>query len=211
MTTAFAELAFTPAVLALQERYGSRDAYAPLLDSSADPGNRIGQKEAAYIKAGDGFYQSTVSETGWPYVQFKGGPRGFLKVINESTIAYADFSGNRQYISAGNLSQNNRVAIILTDYVNSRRLKIWGTAKLVDIAEAPELVEQLLDTSYHASPERAVVISIDAMSWNCPQHLPQRFTLENLEEQLAPMRKEITQLRAENEQLKSRFSKTNAK
>ena len=202
MVTAFAKLTFTPAVLELQQRFGSRRAYAPLLEEQADPGNRVGPAEAAFIAARDGFYQSTISETGWPYVQFKGGPRGFLKVIDDQSLAYADFTGNRQYLSAGNLTTNNKLAMILVDYPNRRRLKIWGTASLLAFEDEPNLIAKLHDPEYAAAPERAVVIKIDAMSWNCPQHLPERYTMDELKEQLNPVFQEIAALRAENSQLK---------
>ncbi len=181
MARAFAEIAFTPAVRAAQQRQGSAAAYARMLAPEADPANLLGPEETAFIAARDGFYQATVSETGWPYVQFRGGPAGFLKLVNDQTIAYADFRGNRQYISTGNLNSDNRVSLILMDYPNQRRLKIWGRAKLVELADDPAMIEQLHDSSYKAKPERAVVITVEAFDWNCPQHIPQRFTLEELE------------------------------
>lgn len=209
MTSAFAKMTFTPAVLELQERYGSRQAYSNLLDENADPGNQAGPVEASFISARDGFYQSTISDNGWPYVQFKGGPRGFLKVIDEQTIAYADFSGNRQYLSAGNLTTNNRVTLILVDYPNKRRLKIWGRAKLLDMDEDPKLIDSLNDDTYDAKVERAVVITLEALSWNCPQHLPQRFTVEELNQQLVPIFSELERLKAENKKLQAEIDKRN--
>ena len=206
MANTFAKIAFTPAVLEFQERYGSRRAYSSLLDESTEPGNTIGEIESAFISARDGFYQSTISENGWPYVQFKGGPRGFLKVINSQTIAYADFSGNKQYLSVGNLSTNDRVTLILVDYPNKRRVKIWGRAKLVNLDEDPTLIASLHDNAYHAKPERAVVITIEALSWNCPQHLPQRFTVEELQQQLTPIFIENKKLKAENASLLAKLN-----
>ena len=166
----------------------------------------LGPGEAAFITERDGFYQATVSETGWPYVQFRGGPAGFLKVLGEKTIAYADFRGNRQYISTGNLSGNDRVSLILMDYPNQRRLKIWGRARLVDAAEDPELVAALHDETYRARPERAVVITVEALDWNCPQHIPRRFTIDEFEEQFTTLREEIIRLRDENQRLKADFA-----
>ena len=180
MARAFAEIAFTPNVRAVQDAQGSAKAYTKFLAPEAEGGDRLSEIEAKFIKARDGFYQSTVSETGWPYVQFRGGPVGFVHVLDDETIAYADFRGNRQYVSVGNLSTNDRISLILVDYPNRRRLKIWGRARIVDRETAPDLVARLHDESYRARPERAVVITIEAFDWNCPQHIPQRFTLEEL-------------------------------
>ena len=203
MARAFAEIAFTPAVLAAQEKQGSARNYAKFLTPEADAGDRLTETEAAFIAARDGFFQATVSETGWPYVQFRGGPAGFLKVLDEKTIAYADFRGNRQYLSVGNLSQDDRVSLILVDYPNRRRLKIWGRARVVDRETDPDLVARLFDDGYRARPERAVVITVEAFDWNCPQHIPQRFTVEEFEQALMPLREELERLRAENDRLKA--------
>ncbi len=204
MTRAFAEITFTPSVLSTQEQNGSAANYANFLDPDADRGDRIGPVEAEFISHRDGFYQATVSKSGWPYVQFRGGPNGFLKVLDDQTIAYADFRGNRQYLSTGNLADNDRISLILMDYPNRRRLKIWGRAKLVDAKDDVKLINELREPGYRGLPERAVVITIEALDWNCPQHIPQRMTLEELETYLGPMREEIAQLGMENEELKSR-------
>ena len=202
MSRPFAEISFTPSVLATQAKYGSADSYAKFLDP-AEPGpDRIGPNEVEFIAARDGFYQATVSETGWPYVQFRGGPVGFLKVLDGRRIAYADFRGNRQYLSTGNLSANDRVSLILMDYPNRRRLKIWGRATLLDASENPSVMAKLHDPSYRGRPERAVQISVEAFDWNCPQHIPQRLTLDELDSHLQPVRDEIAMLRAENERLR---------
>ncbi len=198
MARAFAEIAFTSEVLAEQARQGSANGYAKFLTAEAAPGDAVGPAEADFITRRDGFYQASVTETGWPYVQFRGGPVGFLKVLDSKTIAYADFRGNRQYLSVGNLRGDDRVAMILVDYPNRRRLKVWGHAKIVDIKDDPALVARLHDPDYRAKPERAVVITVAALDWNCPQHLPQRLTLEELEPILTPLREELQQLRAEN-------------
>jgi predicted pyridoxine 5'-phosphate oxidase superfamily flavin-nucleotide-binding protein len=203
MSRAFADLTFTPAVLAIQKQQGSAAGYANFLEPEADAGNEIGPAEAEFIATMDGFFQATVSENEWPYVQFRGGPKGFLKVIDEKTIAYADFRGNRQYLSVGNLTENDRISLILIDYPNRRRLKIWGRAKLVQISDNAEFVKKLQTPGYRGLPERAVTITIEAMDWNCPQHIPQRMTREEFEPYLEPMRAELEQLRAENEKLKS--------
>ena len=202
MSRAFADIAFTPSVRAIQEQQGSAAGYAKFLEPEADRGDRIGPAEAEFISQRDGFYQATVSDTGWPYVQFRGGPRGFLKVLDDQTIAYADLRGNRQYLSAGNLADNDRISLILMDYPNRRRLKVWGRTRLVDAKADPSLTASLKHPTYRGLPERAVVISIEALDWNCPQHIPQRMTLEELEPQLQPVRDEIARLQSENEKLK---------
>lgn len=208
MARAFAEISFTPSVLELQGRNGSADNYAKFLDPSAERGDQIGPAEAEFLSLRDGFYQATVSDKGWPYVQFRGGPVGFIKVIDQSTIAYADFRGNRQYLSAGNLNDNDRISMIFMDYPNRRRLKVWGRAKLIGAKDDPLLMTKLQDPTYRGLPERAVVISIEALDWNCPQHIPQRMTMEELEPQLSPVREEIERLRAENEELKTALNRS---
>lgn len=209
MPRAFAEISFTPSVLALQTQNGSAEGYSKFLNPDADRGDRIGPAEAEFIAGRDGFYQATVSDSGWPYVQFRGGPAGFLKVLDDQAVAYADFRGNRQYLSAGNLTDNDRVSMILMDYPNRRRLKIWGRAKLIAATENPELIAQLQDTSYRGRPERAVVITIEALDWNCPQHIPQRMTLEELAPQLEPIRAELSRLKSENEKLRIALGQDN--
>jgi predicted pyridoxine 5'-phosphate oxidase superfamily flavin-nucleotide-binding protein len=203
MAKAFAELAFTPKVREIQENNGSAKSYARFLMPETRPDNVLGPQEKQFISMRDGFYQATVSETGWPYVQFRGGPRGFLKVLDDQTLAYADYRGNRQYISAGNLSMDDRVSLILVDYPNSARVKILGRAKLVEKADDPDLITRLHDESYRARPERAVVIKVEGFDWNCPQHLPVRLTVEELQPILAPLQEELAQLRAENAALKA--------
>ncbi|MEH6740257.1 MAG: pyridoxamine 5'-phosphate oxidase family protein, partial [Sulfitobacter sp.] len=203
MTRAFTEISFTPSVIALQTQNGSAEGYSNFMAPEADRADRIGPAEAEFISGRDGFYQATVSEFGWPYVQFRGGPVGFLKVLDNQTIAYADFRGNRQYLSAGNLTDNDRISMILMDYPNRRRLKVWGRAQLISLSDDQELMGQLQDMSYRGRPERAVVITVEALDWNCPQHIPQRMTVEELEPQLEPLRAELSRLTSENEKLKS--------
>ncbi len=195
MSRAYSDIAFTPTVRAVQTRMGSRSTYEPL-DHTHERRNLLGVAEAAFIEARDGFYQATVSETGWPYVQFRGGPSGFLKVLDSGTIAYADFRGNVQYISVGNLQGNSRVSIILMDYANRRRLKILGRARLVHESDDPQLLARLELAHYRARVERAVVIDVDAYDWNCPQHITPRYTAAEVEEVVAPLRTEIATLTA---------------
>jgi predicted pyridoxine 5'-phosphate oxidase superfamily flavin-nucleotide-binding protein len=202
MARALSTIAFTPAVRARQTEEGSREAYAPLDLPEADSGDRLGPAEAAFISERDGFYQATVSETGWPYVQFRGGPRGFLKVLDEKTLAYADFRGNRQYISSGNLKENDRVSLILMDYPNRRRLKVWARARQIDAKDDPNLIATLREDGYRGLPERAVVLTIEALDWNCPQHIPKRYTLEELAPDILALQNRISELEAENAELK---------
>jgi uncharacterized protein len=177
MSRAFSDIAFTPAVRAVQTRRGSRAAYARL-DQATDPRDTLTPAEAEFIAARDGFYQATVSETGWPYVQFRGGPAGFLKVLNAKTLGYADFRGNVQYVSVGNLAGNDRVALMLMDYANRRRLKILGRARLVEERDDPALLARLALPGYKARVERAVIVTVHAYDWNCPQHITPRYTVE---------------------------------
>ncbi len=207
MAKAFAELVFTESVREMQEKQGSARMYERFLTPEAPADDHLGPDEKQFIELRDGFYQATVSETGWPYVQFRGGPRGFLKVLDKKTVAYADFRGNRQYISTGNLERDNRIAMILVDYPNSARIKILGRARLVEGADDPDLMARLHDDSYRARPERAVVITVEGFDWNCPQHLPVRLTMEEMQPILSPFQNELAQLRAENAALKAELGK----
>jgi predicted pyridoxine 5'-phosphate oxidase superfamily flavin-nucleotide-binding protein len=193
MSARFADIAFTPAVKRLQERNGSRKNCGH--GAAADrPADRLGPDEAEFIAARDSFYMATVSETGWPYLQHRGGPTGFLKVLDPGTIAFADFRGNRQYVSTGNLEGNDRVALFLMDYANRQRLKVLGHAKVVIASDDPGLIESLRDPGYRARVERAVVIRVEAYDWNCRQHITQRFTEEELGPYLEPMKARIHEL-----------------
>lgn len=175
MALAFAKIAFTPKVQAAQARMGSREAYrtAELGDAEAV---ELSPYEVEFIGARDSLYQGTVGENGWPYVQHRGGPIGFLKVLGPQTIGYADFSGNRQYISVGNLAGDDRVSLFLMDYPGQRRLKIWGRARLVDENTDPALVARLESPDYRAHVERGVIITVEAFDWNCPKYITPRFT-----------------------------------
>ena len=178
MTHRFAEIAFTDGVKAAQARNGSRAANARM-EALAGPNDALGEFEATFIAARDSFYLATVSETGWPYIQHRGGPPGFLKVIDPRTLAFADFGGNRQYVSVGNASSNDRVALFLMDYANRLRLKLLGRIAVHDLGEAsPELVFEVELPSYRARVERVAVIRVEAFDWNCPQHITPRYTLE---------------------------------
>jgi len=192
MPVAFAKVAFTPSVLAQQERMGS-GRYARLLSEDRQGGDRIGPAERTFIEQIDGFYQATVSETGWPYVQFRGGPRGFLRVLDDQTVAYADLRGNRQYISLGNLTRNQRVALILMDYVHARRLKIWGHVEIADPDDGD--LATRVPTPGTGQVERLITIRVAALDWNCPQHIPQRLNTEDVADQIKALKAENDALR----------------
>ncbi|KZL15349.1 Pyridoxamine 5'-phosphate oxidase [Pseudovibrio axinellae] len=208
MALAYAKIAFTDAVRREQEERGSAHIYEWMLDEDTGPENVLSAKEASFIETMNGFYQATVNEHGWPYVQFRGGPVGFLKVLDKTRIGYADLRGNRQYLSLGNLAGNDRISIILMDYAQRRRLKLLGRVEIVSIQEDPELVKKLSIAKYKAIPERAVIINIEALDWNCSAHIPVRLSLEELEPQLYKMREELVGLRAENAELKALVSQS---
>lgn len=196
MPNAFATISFTESVKAAQTRYGSRESNLGF-ELADDPKNELGELEAEFIAARDSFYQATISENGWPYVQHRGGPQGFLKVLDSRTLGFADFRGNRQYISVGNLNANPRISIILMDYPNRRRLKIWGTTRLIHQDEEPELVLRLEVSSYRGRVERGILIQVEAVEWNCPQHIIPRYTEAEMDEVLKPLIEENQQLRAQ--------------
>jgi ferredoxin-NADP reductase/predicted pyridoxine 5'-phosphate oxidase superfamily flavin-nucleotide-binding protein len=189
MARAFATISFTPDVQSVQAELGSRAAYRPAELGDAED-VALGAVEQAFIGERDSFYQATVSQTGWPYVQHRGGPTGFLKVLDDHTIGYADFSGNRQYISVGNLRGDERVSLILMDYPQRRRLKIWGHARTVDERTEPELLSQLESPDFRAPVERGIVIQVKAYDWNCPKYITPRYTQKEVEAMLVQARQQ---------------------
>jgi len=183
MGQTYATFAFTDSVKAAQEHYGSRDNYA---GSEDDPDRfTLSDREVPYIESRDSFYLSTVGENGWPYMQFRGGPRGFLKALDERTLGYADFRGNRQFISTGNVNATGRAMLFLIDYPTRTRLKIWATAEIRDAADDPELAERLTVPDYRAKVERLVLFTVQAIDWNCPQHITPRYTIEEIKAGIA--------------------------
>jgi len=194
MTNSFAEITFTPSVKAAQSLYGSRQANRGF-ELSENAKNELTEREAKFIANRDSFYQATVSESGWPYVQHRGGAIGFLKVLDKRTIGFADFRGNVQYLSVGNLNANNRISLILMDYANRRRLKIWGRASIIHESENPELIAQLEVPSYRARVERGIVIHVEAYDWNCSQHITRRYTEAEVEKLITPLLEENRQLK----------------
>jgi len=187
MSHRYADIAFTPAVQEQQARHGSRAQYARL-QANGGPNDALGAREAEFLAQADSFYLATVGETGWPYVQHRGGPRGFVRVLTPERIAYADFRGNVQYVSAGNVAGNDRVAIIVMDYARRRRLKLLGRLRFVDVADAePALVRQVELPGYPARVERVAVIDVAAFDWNCPQHITPRYSQVEIERLIAPL------------------------
>jgi uncharacterized protein len=204
MARNFGALAFTPLVKALQEKHGSRRQYARMLPEGASLPDRLGPDESAFIAERDSFYMASVSETGWPYVQHRGGPKGFLKVVDEHTIAFADFRGNKQYISTGNLTADDRVALIMVDYPAQARLKILGRARIFEAGSGSDegWIERLREPGSKGDIERAYVIQVEAFDWNCPQHITPRFTEDQIRQALAPLERRLETLERENERLR---------
>ena len=161
------------------------------------PSGRFTEAEAGFIAARDSFYMASVSENGWPYVQHRGGPVGFLKVLDETHMGFADFRGNRQYISLGNVSADDRVSLFLMDYIHQSRLKVLAHASVHDLTADPELAAKLATPGYRGLAERGIVLKLEAFDWNCPQHITPRFTASEVEAATAPMRRRISELEAE--------------
>jgi len=202
MAYGFMDIASTPSVRAAQTANGSGEFWTDFKGNRAF--DRFSEVEMQFIAERDSFYMATVSESGWPYVQHRGGPPGFLRVIDDGTLALADFRGNRQYISLGNLAANDRAALILVDYPARRRLKIYAHIEPKDFADDPELTARLAMPGYKAKPERILLLHLQAFDWNCPQHITPRFTQAELEPALAPLRQRLEQLEAENKALREK-------
>jgi hypothetical protein len=190
----FADIAFTPAVRAVQDSMGSRHAYARM-EGPAISHAVLGEAEASFIAERDSFYMATVGETGWPYIQHRGGPPGFVRVLDGKTIGFADFRGNRQYISVGNLQGDDRVSLFFMDYAHRARLKLLGRARTV-AGDDPIVQDRLVVAGYRTHPERGLLISVEAFDWNCSQHITPRFTLPEIEAATAPLRARIDELEA---------------
>lgn len=204
MAAEFLALTATPAVRAAQERDGSRAGYARF--DTADDFRGLGPREAEFIAVRDSGYLASVSATGWPYVQHRGGPPGFLKLLDPKTLAFADFPGNRQFISVGNTATNDKVALILMDYPNQTRLKLLARLEVRDLVDAPDLAAQLALPGYGALPQRGFILHLAAYDWNCPQHITPRFTQAEIAAAVAPLHARLGELEAENLALKARLS-----
>jgi len=199
----FAELAFTPLVKQQQTLHGSRHLYERV-EQSPDMGDRLGPDEQAFLEDRDGFYMASTTENGWPYVQYRGGAKGFLHVLDDRTIAFADLRGNKQYISVGNLQHDDRVALFFMDYPRQSRLKILGRAQVHEgTDEARKLIEQLRVPNEKVPAERALIIHVEAFDWNCPQHITPRYTEEQLATVLEPIRQRLEALEVENKRLRA--------
>ncbi|MFD6223145.1 pyridoxamine 5'-phosphate oxidase family protein [Nocardia asteroides] len=202
MTGRYAQVAFTPLVREHQRAHGSLRSYERMAQVP-EVADRIGPDEAWFIGERDSFYLATVGETGWPYIQHRGGAPGFLKVLGERTLGFADFRGNKQYISRGNLDHDDRVSLFLMDYAAQSRMKIFGRARVVEAADDPELIAALTVEGYRAPVERAVLIEVEAFDWNCRQHIPSLYPRAAVAEAMQVLRDRIVELEGEIARLRS--------
>lgn len=203
MSHKFFDLTFTPSVKAAQEHYGTRRNYARFEGGEPDF-HGLTDAENDFIEARDGFYMATVGGNGQPYVQFRGGPKGFLKVLDDHTLGYADFRGNLQYISVGNLAANDKAALFLMDYPNQTRLKILARVEVKDARDAPDMIEKLTMPDYKAKIERAMILHVEAFDWNCPQHITPRYTMDEVRTMTLPLYEHVEKLEKEIAELRSK-------
>lgn len=190
------DIAFTPSVKAVQQARGSRE-----LNARRPWQARLTEELTAFLGAARSFYLATASADGQPYIQHRGGPAGFLRVLGPTTLAFADFRGNRQYITTGNLAENPRAYIFVMDYAGRQRVKLWGRARV--IADDPDLVERLFPEGYKARPEQVIVFDVEAWDVNCPQHIPQLLAAEDVADTLRQLQARVQQLETENAELKA--------
>ena len=196
------DIAFTPSVKAIQERMGSRKQYARMEEGDGWS-DTITQELEDFLCEVDSFYIATASADGRPYIQHRGGPKGFLKVLDDRTLAFADFMGNRQYISLGNLAANNQAFVFLMDYATQTRIKVWGTAEAIE--DDPDLLQQLTDPQYKGKPERVIRFHVQAWDANCRQHIPLKYSQEDVKSIVQPLHDRLAKLEAENERLKKQL------
>ena len=199
----FGSLVFTPVVKMLQERHGSRRQYERM-ERADKSDQRLGVVEQSFLAERDSFYWATIGATGWPYVQHRGGPKGFVTVVDDRTLALADFRGNKQYVSTGNLLSDNRVAIITVDYPAQARLKILGRVDVLEGEPAQAWMDRLRTPGYKAVIERVFVFHVEAFDWNCPQHITPRYTTDQIQEAVRTLEAQLHELEAENAALRSR-------
>ena len=204
MPYGFLDIASTPSVRAAQRAMGSDRVFQDFEGDRAF--DKFSPDEAAFIAQRDSFYMATVSETGWPYVQHRGGPRGFLKMVDDKTLAFADYRGNRQYISVGNLAADGRAALILVDYARRARLKIYAHVETVPFDAEPALARLVAEPGYKAKPERILRLRLAAFDWNCPQHITPRFTEAEIAGAVRPLRDRLAELEAENADLRAKLA-----
>ena len=203
MAKNFASIAFSDPVKALQEKQGSRSSYARMEREVYQDG--LTENEAAFIAQRDSVYMATTGENGFPYIQHRGGPKGFIKVLDAKRIGFIDFKGNMQYISVGNLATNNKVALIMVDYPAKARLKIYARAEIVELKDDPALYELLNLNDYKFRPERMMILHVEAYDWNCPQHITPRYTVQEIEEAFAAQKNYTSKLEAEITLLKQKL------
>ena len=189
MTQNFTKFAFTDSVKKAQEQHGSRKSYARM-EASGDQ-FILTSREIPFIQSRDSFYMATVGENGWPYVQYRGGPKGFLKVIDNKTLGYADFRGNMQYISVGNMNSSRKASLFFMDYPSQNRLKIWAESEVIDAGQNAELLQALQMPTYEAHIERLIIFRVQAYDWNCPQHITPRYTSEEIAEGVTKLNQDI--------------------
>lgn len=204
MATSFGQIAFTDAVKKLQEQHGSRRNYARMTEKTYIDG--LTENEVAFIAERDSFYMATIGDNNYPYIQHRGGPKGFVKVLDANRLGFIDFKGNMQYISVGNIATNNKVAIIMVDYPSRARLKIYAHAEIVELKDNPELYASLDLDEYKFRPERMMVLHVEAYDWNCPQHITPRYTVAEIEDAFASQRAYINQLEEEVKALKQQLA-----
>jgi predicted pyridoxine 5'-phosphate oxidase superfamily flavin-nucleotide-binding protein len=205
----FGSLVFTPMVKQLQERYGSRRQYERM-EQASGPQDRLTEFEKQFLSQRDSFYMASMGATGWPYVQHRGGPIGFLKVIDDHTLAFADFRGNKQYISTGNLLTDDRVALIMVDYPRQARLKILGRVKIFEGDLATDWLARVGVAGEKTPIERVYVIDVEAYDWNCPQHITARYSVEELRDGMKDVEKRMQRLEQENERLRQELAAARA-
>ncbi|MHA6687503.1 pyridoxamine 5'-phosphate oxidase family protein [Mesorhizobium sp. A556] len=204
MSYSFLDIAVTPSVRAAQAEMGADHVWQDFKgDREFD---RLTDGEAAFIAARDSFYMATVSETGWPYMQHRGGPPGFLRLVDDRTLAFADYRGNRQYISVGNVASNDRACLFLMDYTHRARLKIYAHVEVIALDADPILSKLVAIPDYRAKSERIFRLRLEAFDWNCPQHITPRFTEAEVAEAVRPLQQRLAQLEAENAALQARLA-----
>lgn len=199
----FVSIAFTNAAKAMQEKLGSRASYARMERDTYVDG--LTESEIDFISQRDSFYMASIGENNFPYIQHRGGPKGFVKVLDDRRIGFIDFRGNMQYITVGNIATNNNVALIMVDYPTRTRLKILAKAEIVEMKDDPKLFDLLDLNEYKFKPERMMVLHVEAYDWNCPQHITPRYTVENIEDAFASQREHIAKLEAEVKELKNKL------
>lgn len=203
MKSPISDIAFTPSVKAIQEQMGSRQQYERMEERGGWQ-NVMTQDLADFVAEQDSVYLATANAEGRPYIQHRGGPKGFLKVLDDRTLAFADFTGNRQYITLGNLAENPQAFLFLMDYATQTRIKVWGTAEVIE--DDPDLLKQLTDFQYKGKPERVIRFHVEAWDANCRQHIPLKYSQEDVESILQPIKERLIALEAENEKLQRQLA-----